>query len=82
MVIHMETLQEDLDLLLDKLELPRKQFPLTHTQRGGHSSSVDVVKKYYSTLLKNEVRQLYEMYRLDHELFGYTPDLFIDYAQS
>lgn len=82
MVIHMETLQEDLDLLLDRLNLPRQPFPVTHSQRGGHSSSADVVQKYFSTLLKSDVRQLYEMYRLDHELFGYTPDQYLDYAMD
>jgi hypothetical protein len=77
----METLQEDLNVLLQKLDLPPAEFPLTHTQKGGHSSSEDVFKKYYSTLLKSDVRQLYEMYRLDHELFGYSPEKFESYAQ-
>jgi hypothetical protein len=75
------TPQDDLDLLLEKLRLPAAEFPVTHSQRGGHSSSEDVVRKYYSTLLKSDVLQLYDMYRLDHELFGYSPDKFLDYAQ-
>ncbi len=77
----METLAEDLNFLLRKLDLPPTEFPLTHTQKGGHSSSEEVVKKYYSTLTKSDVRQLYEMYRLDHELFGYDPDKFMAYAK-
>ena len=76
----METLQEDLNFLLDQLNLPPRDFPMTHTQKGGHSSTEEVVKKYYSTLLKSDVRQLYEMYRLDHELFGYSPEQFEQYA--
>jgi len=51
-----------------QLNLPRLPFPVTHSQRGGHSSNADVVRKYYSTLLKSDVRQLYEMYRLDHQV--------------
>jgi len=82
MVIHMETLHEDLSLLQKTLDLPNTDFPLTHTQKGGHSSSEEVAKKYFSQLTKKEVRQLYEMYKLDHEMFGYSPDVFEHYAKD
>ena len=27
------------------------------------------------------VWDLYELYRLDHEMYGYSPNLYLDYAQ-
>ena len=38
--------------------------------------------RFYSTLTKSEIRALYEKYRLDFELFGYKPDLFISFGMS
>jgi hypothetical protein len=38
------------------------------------------VERFYSTLTKSEIRALYEKYRLDFELFGYKPDLFISFG--
>lgn len=41
-----------------------------------------VVERFYSTLTKSEIRALYEKYRLDFELFGYKPDLFISFGMG
>ena len=35
------------------------------------------LKHYYSQLTKSTIQALYEKYRADHELFGYTPDYFL-----
>ena len=42
---------------------------------GVNSSSVtsDWAKKYFSELDKNMVRQLYKIYKVDFEMFGYSP---------
>jgi hypothetical protein len=40
------------------------------------------VAEYYSQLTKAQVRELYDMYRLDHELFGYSPDHYIALAKD
>ena len=41
------------------------------------SSNPVIMEHYYSQLTKSEIQALYEKYRADHELFGYTPDYFI-----
>ena len=41
------------------------------------SSNPLILEHYFSQLTKSEIRGLYEKYRVDHELFGYTPDYFI-----
>ena len=41
------------------------------------SSNPIILEHYYSQLTKSEIQELYEKYRADHELFGYTPDYFL-----
>ena len=36
--------------------------------------------RYFSTLSKSEIIELYKMTQLDHELFGYSPDEFVSYG--
>jgi hypothetical protein len=47
---------------------------------GVHSK--DKVGEYFSQLTKHQVIELYEMYRLDHELFGYSPVPYIALAKD
>ena len=86
--IHMETFQADLTTLFKKAghlnqtvinELIQK-FPHTHSQMGGHSHKL--TSKYYSQLTKAEIQSLYQLYQLDHELFGYEPDEYLSYASD
>ena len=37
-------------------------------------------KKYFSQLTKQQVSKLYEMYKIDHEMFEYDPQIYIDMA--
>ena len=37
---------------------------------------------YYSQLTKSEIRKLYEKYRIDFDLFGFTPDYFIKFGKG
>ena len=37
---------------------------------------------YYSQLTKSEIRNLYEKYRIDFDLFGFTPDYFIKFGKG
>ena len=86
-IIHMETFQQDLTTLLNKAgyqsqlvqELVDK-FPHTHFQSGGHSHNL--AGKYYSQLTQAQVLELYQMYRLDHEMFGYDPGPYLSLASK
>ena len=49
------------------------------TGHGGHTMGHNLA--YYSQLSKKQVWGLYNLYRVDHELFGYTANAFIDVAQ-
>ena len=39
-----------------------------------------LISRFYSTLTKSEMWDLYERYKLDFELFGYSPDEYFGYA--
>ena len=59
-----------------------EKFPHTHfSENSVSSSNQDLLKSYYSTLTKSQVTQLYQQYKLDHELFGFSPQEFISYGQ-
>lgn len=82
-VLKMETLTRDLSGLLKAVGLEAGKidlFPHTHAQKGGHSS--DAAREYFGRLTKAEVMQLYDLYRLDHELFGYEIDEYLDMAAN
>ena len=42
----------------------------------------EIQKKYYSTLTKETIYELYMKYRLDHELFGYELDEFLTMGRN
>ena len=41
------------------------------------SSKPEALQHYYSQLTKSQIQALYEKYRPDHDLFGYTPEYFL-----
>ena len=41
-----------------------------------------MLESYYSQLTKSDIRNLYEKYRLDFDLFGFTPDYFIKFGKG
>lgn len=86
-VVRMERLERDLNQLFVRAgygeEVARElaaKFPHTHSQQGGHSHGLTA--RYFSQLSKSQVADLYEMYRLDHVLFGYKPDEYLALAGS
>jgi len=80
-ILHMETLDKDLDQLLEDIGLEGVETKYPHVLKGadGHSSSH--LQYYYSQLTKDQVNELYNIYKMDHLLFGYSPDEFLTWAQ-
>jgi hypothetical protein len=54
---------------------------LAHT-KGGAQSSGKRALDYFSQLSKDQVEELYNIYRLDFTLFSYKPVTFIDVAKD
>ena len=45
-------------------------------------STRDLARKYFSELNIVMVRRLYEFYKVDFEMFGYTPDEYFELAKN
>ena len=52
------------------------------TMRPAESQDPATLELYYSQLPKSEIRKLYEKYRLDFDLFGFTPEYFIKFGKG
>jgi len=80
-ILHMDKLESDSVALLSELGLGHLNLSYPHTMKGmhGHSSGHNV--EYYSKLSKKQVWQLYNIYRIDHMLFGFSPEFFLSVAQ-
>ena len=85
-ILRMETLQDDLKYLLTKagyrpgdISKLVEKFPHTHSQKGGHSQYLSL--KFYSTLPREDVKNLVDFYKLDHELFGYDSSPYLNAAR-
>ena len=60
-----------------ELEVRTMESFLNAKSWNAFSSNPEVLQSYYSQLTKSQIQSLYDKYRADHELFGYTPDYFI-----
>ena len=52
----------------------------THVSSGG--STKELAKKYFSQLSLSTVKKLYNVYKVDFEMFGYSPQLYYQYARN
>ena len=55
-------------------------FLESHVSSGG--STRDLARKYFSELDIMMVRRLYEFYKVDFEMFGYSPDEYFEIAKN
>ena len=53
------------------------EFEMVHKNQNGVGKKYELAKQYFGQLDKKVVLQLFELYRVDFELFGYTADSFI-----
>ncbi len=79
-ILRLESLEADLRSYLKDIGLEKfsDKFPWVNHHQG-HTSIW--IKMYYSKLTKDQIRQLYDAYKLDHELFGYDPQPYIDFGK-
>ncbi|XP_023335628.1 uncharacterized protein LOC111706913 [Eurytemora carolleeae] len=71
-ILHMETLDDDINQLLSDVGLGeyRNLFPHTHKQKGGQSS--EYVEELINQISAESLQQLNQIYELDHQLFMYN----------
>jgi hypothetical protein len=91
-IVKLETIQRDGPAVMQLLNLTASSAtvpflnvhvttPFERPEDVGVNSR-DKVAEYYGQLRKRQVAELYHMFRLDHELFGYSPEPYIQLAMD
>ncbi len=91
-IVKLETIGRDGPALMQMMNLSASSsaMPLHHVhvtteferpEDLGVNSRLKAAE-YYGQLTKRQVAELYEMYRLDHDLFGYSPEPYIAMAMD
>lgn len=89
-ILHMEHFKDDIkvvtDDLMDQKNLSEEQqkniksfLEMDHDVESQDPATLEL---YYSQLTKSDIRKLYEKYRVDFDLFGFTPDYFIKFGKG
>ena len=88
-IIHLEDIFFDVEYLnyltgMKLLELGHNRItqPKIETENGIVNKDINVEEIYFKKISKESVMKLYETYKIDFEMFGYSAIPFIDYASS
>jgi len=79
-ILHMDHLEKEIPILVNKLGMGQMNITYPHALKGVEGHTRDKNKEYFSMLSKAQVWQLYNIYRVDHEMFGFSPREFLDWA--
>ena len=69
----LETMDEDLRYIK---QMAGVKFELMKENQSSGGSTTDLTRKYFKQLDKKVVLQLFELYRVDFEMFGYSLEHF------
>ncbi|XP_063615862.1 carbohydrate sulfotransferase 11-like [Penaeus indicus] len=82
-VIKLETMTEDEQFLAQIADLKEIQNVFEWRNHKKFSkSSKEVLPVYYKSLTKKQILLLYERFKMDFELFGYTVEEYLDYSDQ
>jgi len=73
---------EDEAVLVELMGNNERALEWLKVKRTSVVSSEEVIEHFYSQLTKEEIRGIHEKYRVDFELFGYSPDYFLQFGQE
>ena len=73
----LETMQEDLHFIGEMAGFKLNTIS-ANPSSGGSTSKL--ARKYFGQLKRKEVKQLYELYRMDFQMFGYSPWIYFNTA--
>ncbi|XP_052888569.1 carbohydrate sulfotransferase 11-like [Anopheles moucheti] len=80
-IIKMETFGQDLAYLSNRTQLHQK-IKSVHMNHSRRDSLSRLMEKYFSQLTKKQYEDLYEIYRIDFELFQYSPDKYLKFVNQ
>ncbi|KAE8750440.1 hypothetical protein FOCC_FOCC002734 [Frankliniella occidentalis] len=78
LIAKFETLEEDQNYLIYKAKLQDFIHPEWKNPAKGRTATTNLISSHYSQLTKKEILHLYNIYRFDFELFGYSLEGFLD----
>uniref|UniRef100_A0A1B0DHX0 Carbohydrate sulfotransferase n=1 Tax=Phlebotomus papatasi TaxID=29031 RepID=A0A1B0DHX0_PHLPP len=67
-----ETLEEDQRYIIDKANIGHIVSPQWKNSGKGNKSTVDLLEDFYKELSENQVKEMYELFKYDFELFDYS----------
>ena len=76
-ITRIDTMADDSVEILKRIGILR-QLPFHHMTQG--KTSDKTVDTYYADIERSTMEKLYQLYRMDFLLFGYTPDYFYNLA--
>ena len=56
------------------------QYPGSHASSGG--STKELTEKYFTEININTARKLYRLYKVDFEMFGYSPEEYLKLTKT
>ncbi|TRY70004.1 hypothetical protein TCAL_07330 [Tigriopus californicus] len=81
-ILHLDHIKEDSKVFAELLGNRSGQLDWTETLWQPKSGIREIEEHYFSQISKNDIRDLFDKYRLDHELFGFSPDYYIALGQD
>merc|ERR1739844_860707 len=66
-ILHFDHARDDSEVLVELL---------------GDSAKEDVLKHFWSQISKEDIRGIYQKYKVDFEIFGYSPDWYIQLGKE
>ena len=73
-----ETMKEDVEFIIRAANLSSSHFPRTHSSSSADSKDHRLVsQRYFRSIDKESVKKLYDIYRIDFEMFDYSIDEYL-----
>ena len=79
-VARLENLSQDLAYIGQLAGMEFENIEVKNPSRGGSSS--DLAIEYFREVKKEDVEKLYQLYKIDFQLFGYSPHLYVEAARK
>ena len=83
-ILHFDHAREDSEVLVELLgdsanEEAKKWLKVNHNHVAAKE---DVLKHFWSQISKEDIRGIYQKYKVDFEIFGYSPDWYIQLGKE
>jgi hypothetical protein len=82
-ILHLDHFKEDSAVLVELLEQPKNAGKFVGSGDAVAKSGLpEAEQHYWSQITKEDIRALYEKYKVDHDIFGFKPDYYIAFGKE